>query len=820
MNPLFRSLSRVLPLLVVAPLPPTLHAAADYSSPYSFRTLAGISSIGSQDGTGSAARFYSPQDVAVDAAGNAFVVDEGNHTIRKITPAGVVTTFAGISGEPGSVDATGTAAKFDSPQGIAIDSGGNLFVADTGNHTIRKITPAGVVTTLAGLAGVTGNTDGIGSAARFNRPRKLALDTPGNLYVTEAGNNDVRKITAAGAVSTFATNLKFPETEDIDARVSVAYGAIAVDSAGNVYVSAYESRAEHSVLTPSGYYVNYSYYGFVHRLTPAGADTRLWETSIALTYDGQIFNACASALAFDAAGQLICSDGYRIRRYAPQADGSASFVTLAGDGTIGSADGSAPAAKFGFPLAFAYDRSGNLHVADTGNNVVRRISTTGEVVTVAGLPLDRATGNVDGTGATARFVAPVSLASDGSGTIYVADRSAHCIRKITPTGVVTTVAGTPGVAGYLDGAGASAQFNQPCAIAFQAPDTLFVADYANRVVRKIAPDRTVSTVGNGARFDLPLSLTLDAAGNLYVVNALEHAVRKITPAGDVSVFAGDISTAGYLDGEGTNARFTWPRALARDSNDNLYVIETTGPTGFSRIRKITPSGTVSTVIHRSSGYADGDLSTAQLNSPSGLAVDPAGNLLVVDRLNQCLRRITPQGAVSTVAGLLDAPGDADGAGRAARFYYPFGIAIDATSKAYVTSGTVIRQGSLASSPTIITQPLSQTVNAGSSVTFNVTASGDPTPTYQWYSNGIALSGATSRTLTLADVSAANAGDYTVVVTNAVGSVTSSQATLTVTPASPPPPPPASSGGGGGGAPSVWFGLAGVLLICARRFTRP
>ena len=131
-------------------------------------TLAGrAGSAGSADGTGSAARFYYPRGVAVDSAGNVYVADTGNHTIRKVTPAGVVTTLAGLAGSSGSADGTGSAARFNYPPGVAVDSAGNVYVADTGNHTIRKVTPAGVVTTLAGLAGSSGSADGTGSAARF-----------------------------------------------------------------------------------------------------------------------------------------------------------------------------------------------------------------------------------------------------------------------------------------------------------------------------------------------------------------------------------------------------------------------------------------------------------------------------------------------------------------------------------------------------------------------------------------------------------------------------------------------------------------------------
>ena len=151
-------------------------------------TLAGLAgSSGSADGTGSAARFYYPSGVAVDSAGNVYVADSSNYTIRKITPSGVVSTLAGLAGSYSSADGTGSAARFRHPQSVAVDGAGNVYVADTDNNTIRKITPAGVVSTLAGLAGSFGSADGTGSGARFYDPSSVAVDSAGNVYVADSG---------------------------------------------------------------------------------------------------------------------------------------------------------------------------------------------------------------------------------------------------------------------------------------------------------------------------------------------------------------------------------------------------------------------------------------------------------------------------------------------------------------------------------------------------------------------------------------------------------------------------------------------------------
>jgi sugar lactone lactonase YvrE len=217
-------------------------------------TLAGSAgTTGSADGAGAAAQFNAPQAVAVDGSGTIYVADSGNSTIREITPAGVVSTIAGSPGTSGSSDGIGAAALFNSPQGIAVDATGNVYVADTGNSTIRMITPTGVVTTLAGTAGATGGTDGTGSAAQFNGPRGLVVDASGNIYVADANNYTVRQITAAGVVTTLAGKAGYAGFADgvgSTARLDLPSG-IALDAGGNVYVTD-RSLRRIRMITPAG----------------------------------------------------------------------------------------------------------------------------------------------------------------------------------------------------------------------------------------------------------------------------------------------------------------------------------------------------------------------------------------------------------------------------------------------------------------------------------------------------------------------------------------------------------------------------------------
>ncbi len=329
--------------------------------PYTFTTFAGTAGVvGSADGTGSAAQFASPSQIAVDSSNNLYVADTGNHTIRKITPARVVTTIAGLAGVSGSANGTGSAARFNSPIGVARDQAGNLYIGDSDNNTIRKITPAGVVTTLAGFAGVAGSTDGTGSAARFNGPRGVGVDAAGNIFVADTFNNTIRKITPAGVVTTLA------------------------------------------------------------------------------------------GLA----------------------------------GASGSVDGVGSAARFDRPRGVTVDANSNILVADTANNTVRRVTPSRVVTTVAGSA--GFSGSTDGSVFDSRFFGPIGIASK-SGNVYLADTVNDLIRKITSVGVVTTLGGTPIVAGSADGTGAAARFASPQAVALDSNSNLFVSDTGNNTIRKGVP---------------------------------------------------------------------------------------------------------------------------------------------------------------------------------------------------------------------------------------------------------------------------------------------------------------------------------------------
>jgi sugar lactone lactonase YvrE len=272
------------------------------------------SGAGSADGAGRAASFQTPTGVATDSAGNLYVADFNNGTIRKITPGGIVTTLAGPAEVMGSANGTGAAAGFRGPYSVATDIAGNVYVADSGNNTIRKITPTGVATTLAGTAGMAGSADGTGAAARFANPSGVATDIAGNVYVADSGNNTIRKITSNGEVTTLAGTPGVKGSADgtgAAARFDSLYG-IATDSMGNVYAADYSNGVDLADL----------YGGTIRKITPAGVVTTFAGTA----------------------------------------------------GVKGSADGTGAAARFYGPAGIATDSANNVYVTEQVNNTIRKIT--------------------------------------------------------------------------------------------------------------------------------------------------------------------------------------------------------------------------------------------------------------------------------------------------------------------------------------------------------------------------------------------------------------------------------------------------------------
>ena len=640
----------------------------------------------------------------MDSSGSVYVADSTNCTIRKISLSGVVSTLAGLAGSCGSADGIGSIARFNFPWGVAVDGSGNVYVADSYNDTVRKITPSGFVSTIAGVAGSSGSADGIGSAARFRFPTGVAVDGYGDVYVADYFNNTIRKISPAGVVSTIAGVAGSSGSADgtgSAARFNLPRG-VTTDRLGNVYVA------------DSGYYFGHPAIaspGFtVRKITPDGVVSTLAGLSgTPGTSDGTAAEARfvgPLGVAVDGQGNVLVADGFTIRKISP----SGVVSTIAGlANTDGSADGAGSAARFESAAGVATDVSGNVYVADTGNHTIRKVTSAGEVSTLVGLGVAGSYGSADGTGSAARFDYPSGVAVDSSVNVYVADTSNHTIRKVTSTGVVTTLAGLAGFDGSADGPGSVARFNFPNGVAVDGSGNVYVADTSNDTIRKVTSAGVVSTLaglagsygsadgpGSAARFLSPAGLAVDSYGNVYVADSGNHTIRKISPAGVVSTIAGLAGSYGSTDGAGPAARFFYPTGVALDGSGNVYVADYLNDT----VRKITPSGVVSTLagLAGSYGSADGTGPAARFTDVSAVAADGSGNVYVADTRNETIRKITPSGVVSTVAGLTGSQGNVDGTGSLARFNEPSGISVDGSGNVYVadTFNHGIREGTAAS----------------------------------------------------------------------------------------------------------------------------
>jgi len=594
-------------------------------------TFAGLGIAGSDDGPANVARFNSPGGIIQDNSGNFFVADTSNHTVRKISLQNslwVVSTFAGSPGAYGSIDGTGNSARFNLPIGMDMDGAGNLYVSDYANHTIRKITPLQSVSTLAGSPGNSGSSDGLGASARFNYPRGVAVDGSGNVFVADTGNSTLRELTPTGptvVTSTIAGSVNTCATDDGIGTAAHFCAPAGLTMGGSTL---YLADASHNV---------------IRKVTPQGSTFEVSTIAGSPGYAGVDDGSGPTArftgpygISVAPSGDLYVADtGNHIVRTVTTPAGM--VTTFAGSVPVtGNTDGTGAGARFSSPLALASDGQGSFYVADAGNHAIRKVTSTGVVSTFAGSPGNA--GSNDGAAATARFNYPTGVAVDGAGNLYVADAGNHTIRKVTSSGMVSTLAGSPGQNGSVDGTGSAARFWSPAAVAVDTAANVYVADPGNHLIRRVSPSGTVITLagfpqscgssdgtGGAARFCYPLGIGVDGSGTVYVADSYNDTLRKVSPSGVVGTLAGTTGSGGSSDGTGAAARFNVPTSLTLDGSGSIYLTDRENHT----VRKITSTGTVTTIAGtaRSGVVASGPL-PAKLSFPSGIALTPAGDLVV------------------------------------------------------------------------------------------------------------------------------------------------------------------------------------------------
>jgi hypothetical protein len=620
---------------------------------------------GNQDGASKTSASFSTQvaGMALGPSGEVVIADTGNNLIRKLSAnSEQVSTLAGSTG-PGA---------FNAPTAVAVDAAGNTYVADTASHLVRKITPAGAVTTLAGQAGVCANQDGAGTTATLCSPTSIAVDKAGSVYVAEGtGRTDrsgtdpavagrIRKITANGTVSTLVAQAS-------QSPSNMGYGftaykpvLLAADSAGTLYSA--DSND-----------------GVIRKYTADGQAT--------VVSGGRFRNI--RAITFDPADRLFVMDNVVDSSSNPMFgvvnqptihrvgnDGSVTTVVRAQTAciTLGVSD-------LCQPLAMVAKADGQLLVAERSSGRDRlnpylqlRSYTEQGTYTVAAGPV-APTGTNDAQGADARFDNPWSLAASPSGTLYVRDKGNTTIRTVQADGQVRTLGQPGGQCAAVTGL-ASELLSRESTLATDGAGNLY-SHIDSRILKmgnnkcEVVLLADLKPLLNRFLSNALTGIAADSAGNVYVSTYL-GAIYKVDTKGTATLFAGSEGTVGHRDGTGQAAQFAWLGQMATDAAGNVYVVDglyysaKLGPT----IRKITPEGVVTTLAgnpNAAPGHADGVGAAARFSvdlraelKTASLAVDKNGNVYVSDPANGVIRKITPAGQVSTPVGQLGRRGFAAG----------------------------------------------------------------------------------------------------------------------------------------------------------------
>ena len=671
------------------------------SNAQNITTVVGVGN--GDDSLATKAEVFGPVAVTRDVAGNTYIAESGGARIRKISTTGVITTFAGngVFGNAGD-GGPATAANIGTCYGITFDKHGNFYIADQTFDIIRKVTPAGIISTIAGTTTGYSGDGGPATAAQLNTPIDIVIDTNDNIYFTDWQNYVVRKINSAGIITTVVGDGSTGSTGNGGPATASELGApfrVTMDNKGNLYVAEVIFQCIVKVDTAGILTIIADSTG-TYAIGPDGDGGP--------AMDATMTSPCG--LAVDTSGHLYFSDiGNGRIRMVDLNTGLISNYAASGIAGYSGDGGPATAAQISTPEGLACDAAGNLYICDADNNRLRKVTaSTGVMSTFAGQ--NGMFG--DGVAASSEISTPSNIATDAAGNIYIADFENNRIRKVTvSTGMISTVAGS-GIAGYQNGfsgdggPATAATIYGPNAVAVDNAGNMYISDGNNQRIRKVNAAGIITTIagtgtngysGDGgpataAKIYAPAGLAADNAGNVYFADQGNSRIRKISAAGTITTVAGT-GTAGF-SGDGapaTIAKIRFPSDVALDGMGNLYIADAYN----NRVRKVDTLGLISTVVGTGiAGFAGdgGPANVALINIPSGIKADSVGNLFISDGINQRIRQINVStGTISTLAGNGTAGFSGDGGPAiAAKLNYPSGVAPDLFGNLYIADGSNFR----------------------------------------------------------------------------------------------------------------------------------
>ena len=712
----------------------------------------GISGSSGDGGPATSAELSSPFGIAVDGQGHLFIGDQNNDVIREVNlTTGVITTYAGMAGQSGDTGDGGkaTSAKLTDINGLAVDSQGDLFIADEGDYVIREVNAStGNISTVAGMANQFGSTgdNGQATSAKLNGPVSVAVDSQGDLFIADSGNHAIREVNGlTGVITTVAGKLgQSGATGDGGAATSALLEyptGVTVDAQGNLYIV----DEEESVVR-RGEPRQRHHHHLRRQPTQSGFSGDNGPASAALLEDPQ-------GVAVDSQGDLFIADQGNdvIRKVTPVASITnvlPASGTVQGGGTtkISWTSTGVPAVDillstdgggtFGTTIAsnepnfgvYAWSVPADLGTSTAEIEVVAHGSTTVKSVSAATFTINQATTPIistiagvaptgsdrgdGGPAVAAKLNGPTAVAVDSQGDLFIADSANNEVREIhAGTGVITTVAGN-GTAGFSGDGGpaTSARLNGPSGVAVDGQGNLFIADANSQRIREVnLATGTITTVagtgmagvsGDGGQatsaklFD-PTAVAVDSQGHLFIADAENDRIREVNLAtGVISTFAGG-GAAGLGDnGPATSAELNIPEGVAVDSHGDVFIADYDN----NRIREVNAQGIITTVAGNGTSGSSGDggpATSAELLRPHGVAVDAAGNLYIADLQNQRIREVNlGTGVITTLAGTGAAGSSGDnGPAASATLHNPYGVAVDGKGDVFIADGVsnVIRE---------------------------------------------------------------------------------------------------------------------------------